>query len=529
MPSINATIADPSVEAALCTLEAGLSQVMKVGTGRLSNRDRLRVLQRVEVVIRALPGLGSGLIAQIDTEWSNDDFATRNVSDTLTEGLRISPAEARARCRSARELAHRNMFDGEVLEPELPATAAAQCDGVIGPAHVQVIQEFFRHLPACVDTPTRTRAEVELAGHARVLRPDQLRKVAQRVEAFINPDGVFDDTDRARRRSFTMGRQGPDLMSKCTLIADPELRAYLDACFAKLAEPGACNPDENVPARMGGSSEREAAEPGSAELDDRSGGQRQHDALKAIMRAMLASGELGQHRGLPVTVIATTTVQELEEAVEQTDSGRMVVSGSPVVTGGGNLLPMHDLIRMAAHAHHYLAIFDDADGRPLYLGRSKRIASRDQRIMLHARDIGCTHPGCGKPGYLCETHHVDEWANGGGTNADQLTFACEPHHRMVGHNDNQWGTLAAPAGHPTPGRTQWIPPTISDPNRTPRTNHFHHPNEYLAAPSSFTRTTTTHYGYRGKRYARQHHSPDISPTRARNAPEIPDKPLQSSD
>ena len=30
--------------------------------------------------------------------------------------------------------------------------------------------------------------------------------------------------------------------------------------------------------------------------------------------------------------------------------------------------------------------------------------------MLHAKDRGCTHPGCTVPGYLSEVHHVDDWA-----------------------------------------------------------------------------------------------------------------------
>jgi hypothetical protein len=375
-------------------------------------------------------------------------------------------------------LAHRISFDGEVLEPELPATAAAQCEGVIGAAHVQVVREFFHHLPSCVDTATRAQAETELAAHARVLRPDQLRKVAQRVEAIINPDGTFNEADRARRRTFIMGRQGPDLMSKCTLIADPELRAYLEATFAKLAKPGMCNPDDTIRQVDG------EPDPEAAQRDPRSGGQRQHDALKTVARAMLASGDLGQHRGIPVSVVATTTLQDLEDAVGSADpasgSDRLFVSGPPVVTGGGSLLPMHDLIRMAAHAYHYLAIFDDTDGRPLYLGRTKRIATADQRIILHARDIGCTHPGCTIPGYLCQTHHRDEWAHGGMTDADQLTFACEPHHRLIGSGDMQWATVPAPADHPTPGRTQWIPPKTVDPTQSPRINHFHHPSEYLA-------------------------------------------------
>jgi hypothetical protein len=110
-----------------------------------------------------------------------------------------------------------------------------------------------------------------------------------------------------------MGRQGPDLMSKCTLIADPELRAYLEASFAKLAKPGMCNPDGAI-LQVDGEPDPEAAQ-----CDSRNAGQRQHDALKTVARAMFASGDLGQHRGLPVSVVATTSLQDLEDAVGQAD------------------------------------------------------------------------------------------------------------------------------------------------------------------------------------------------------------------
>jgi hypothetical protein len=53
-------------------------------------------------------------------------------------------------------------------------------------------------------------------------------------------------------------------------------------------------------------------------------------------------------------------------------------------TAGGTLLPIPDVIRMATHAYHYLAPFDGVDGRALWLGRTKLLASADQRIMLHA-------------------------------------------------------------------------------------------------------------------------------------------------
>ncbi|MCV7228354.1 hypothetical protein H7J73_20280, partial [Mycolicibacterium komossense] len=68
----------------------------------------------------------------------------------------------------------------------------------------------------------------------------------------------------------------------------------------------------------------------------------------------------------------------------------------------------------------------------LDLGRSKRIASADQRIVLHAKDRGCTFPGCTVPGFLTEVHHAEcDWADDGHTNINDLTLACGPHNRLV--------------------------------------------------------------------------------------------------
>jgi hypothetical protein len=92
------------------------------------------------------------------------------------------------------------------------------------------------------------------------------------------------------------------------------------------------------------------------------------------------SGKLGQHNGLPVSIVVSTTLQDLEAAAGKG------------MTGGGSRVPMSDLIRMASHAHHYLALFDN--GKALALYHAKRLASPAQRIMLYAKDRGCTKPGC---------------------------------------------------------------------------------------------------------------------------------------
>ena len=161
-------------------------------------------------------------------------------------------------------------------------------------------------------------------------------------------------------------------------------------------------------------------------------------------RALLASDTLGSHNGLPVTLVITTTLQELQ-------SGQ-----GHAVTGGGSLLPMSEVIRQAGAAQHYLAVFDKHTDRPLYLGRAKRCASPAQRLMLYAKDRGCSFPGCTAPAYHSQVHHaVTDWADGGHTDITEETLACGPHNRRV--KPGAWKTRKR-----KDGRTEWLPPAQLD-------------------------------------------------------------------
>jgi hypothetical protein len=192
--------------------------------------------------------------------------------------------------------------------------------------------------------------------------------------------------------------------------------------------------------------------------DTRSNAQRHHDALNAAARALLASGDLGQHNGLPASIIVTTTLTELESG-----AGR-------ALTGGDTLLPMSDVIRLASHAHHYLAIFDH--GKALALYHTKRLASPAQRIVLYAKDRGCTFPNCEIPGYHCEVHHSDPYRHCATTDVNDLTFTCTPQHHLT---EQGWTTRK---NHH--GQTEWIPPPHLD-HGQPRTNTYHHPEKLLRA------------------------------------------------
>jgi hypothetical protein len=291
--------------------------------------------------------------------------------------LRITKAEAGRRIAEAADLGERRALTGEPLAPQLAATAAAQHEGLVGDGHVKVIRSFFAHLPAEVDLGTREAADADLARKASQYRPDELATYAQRIMDWLNPDGEFRDAERARKRGITLGKQEFDGMSRLSGMVTPELRAAIEATLAKLAAPGVYNPDDNTPVVD------HAPDEDAVRRDTRSQAQRNHDGLLAGLRGLLASGQLGQHNGLPVSIVVTTTLKDLEAAAGKG------------LTGGGTVVPMSDVIRWAGHAHHYLAIFDN--GKALALYHSNRLASPAQRIMLYAKDCGCTKSGCDAP------------------------------------------------------------------------------------------------------------------------------------
>jgi hypothetical protein len=430
-------------------LQGDLDCALGLSCEVLTSPELLNILARCEKIRRQLAAVEHPLINQLG-EQADDTELGAKLPAALANRLRITRAEASRRIGEAADLGPRRAITGQPLDPVLPATATAVRAGELGSAHVAVIRGFVHRLPDFVDVETRQKAEAQLARLGGQHRPDELSKLADRLTDCLNPDGSFTDTDRARRRGFIVGKQGFDGMSPISGYLTPEARASLDAVLAKLAAPGMCNPTDPAACVDGPPS------PEATEGDTRSVAQRNHDALGAALRALLASGKLGQHNGLPASIIVTTSLQDLE------------AGAGKALTGGGTLLPMSDVIRMASHAHHYLAIFDK--GRALALYHTKRLASPAQRLMLYAKDRGCTAPCCDVPGYFAEVHHVTPWSKCGETDIDNLALACGGHHPLA---EDGWTTRKR-----HDGITEWIPPPHLDYGQ-PRTNTYWHPEKLL--------------------------------------------------
>src|ERR1700722_9343169 len=435
------------INAALDAIDAAHDVLRETAADLVGNKFRVDFAEQLETQEPANRGLMYRIFAEI-ADPPDEAGSMAQMRSVLWKRLRITPNEITRRFRLAVRIRPRRSLTGPPLPPEFPTLADAVQTGAIGDDHIRSVCRAIDLLPGCVSPIDRAGAERTLVEHATKVDAGIVVKLGQRIADYLNPDGLFSDEDRARRRGLHLGQQGPDGMSRLSGLLDPEARAYFEAIEAAV-RPGRHQPDEGPQAR-----------------DDRSPAQRCHDALKLGLETAIASGGLGIHRGHPVTVVVTTTLAELNRAAEAAVDASVPMP-APARTGGGSWLPMRDLIRMAASAVHYLAVFDDHTERPLYLGRQKRVASADQRLICYARDRGCTRPNCLESGYHCEVHHSPDWLHGGCTDADTLHFACCPNHGMASRGELRTQVMKN-------GRLGW-----TDGTGPPQINHAHHPDELL--------------------------------------------------
>jgi hypothetical protein len=462
-----------SLADAVAAYTAGVDALCNADLDTSTHHELLTALADIETGSRRTPTLGYAILARLQHEATPTDLGATSWWKLLTLRTRISKGEAHKRLQRARRLAPRRTLQGEHLPPDWEHTATALAHGLIGEEHLEVIRRFFTALPATVDPITRSQAEATLARAATELDPRALTTAAIHLLALLHPDGDAPADTAARKAGLHLGGQQPDGLSYLSGWITPTLRALLEPVLAKFTERGRHPEPTDPPVDLDPARSRQddpftphpgdTAPPAPEPVLDprwRTRAQYTHDALTAALTLLLRSHTLGTLNGLPTTVVVTTTLQDLEAATGY------------ALTAGGTRLPMRDLIAMAADAHHYLAVFDGHTNAALHLGRAQRCATGTQKLVLFARDRGCTAPGCDVPFYTTHAHHgTADWKHHGRTDIDALTLACGPDNLMIDTTD--WTTRRRPDGH-----FEWIPPPHLDTGQ-PRTNNLHHPERHL--------------------------------------------------
>ncbi|WP_223372837.1 DUF222 domain-containing protein [Gordonia bronchialis] len=373
---------DGDLPALYALLGQVVDQIAAAESSGLSDAQVVEVAEAHELIARRLWGLGHRRVMDISDRGAFTKTGHKSIRQFMDDRLRITDLRGRVAAMDA--ICAKYSMQGERLTPKHPYLADAVAEGALGPSHVTAVLEALDKIPAAVIPEKKHAAEMLLVDAARSCTPTQLGKVGQKILGYLDPDGsLTEDRDRARRRGIRLSPQDSQLMSKIVGHLDPVTRAMFDMVLAAWAAKGMNNPADEVPlvGPVDGVDEQQVAE--AAGRDDRSPEQRNHDALKAILRAALDGGVLGQsHRGLPPHLVVKITESELREqaGVGETTTGAM--------------LPISDVIALAAEAQQHLAVFADHTEAPLYLGHGERLASRDQRYMIFAHQPGCTCPGC---------------------------------------------------------------------------------------------------------------------------------------
>jgi hypothetical protein len=380
------------------------------------------------------------VLAELNARNVPGRLGLRGLADLITAQVRCTRSDARRRAQAVERFGARRALTGEPLEPVYPAVASAFADGAIGAAHAAAIADTVEAIPVADRVEHAAAVESTLLEHARVVDPRTVRLLGQRILAHLDPDGPSPAEERQQQahRRVSLTRL-PDSVGLLDGQLTPTCQAIWEAVLTPLA---ARRPDD-------------ALGP-----DDRTPGQRLHDAFEEAGRRLLRTGDLPDHAGLPAQLIITLTLTDLERR-----------AGRATTHHGGNL-SINDALCLAADAKLLPTILSDA-GDVLAFGRGKRLASAGQRKALFARDRGCTFPGCDRTAANSEIHHTTDWAHGGRTDLKDLAIACGYHNNEAPKQG--WRTVMLN------GIPHWQPPPWH-PTQEPQRNYLHHP-ELLNPPT----------------------------------------------
>lgn len=332
--------------------------------------------------------------------------------------------EARRRLLAAEQVCPRIGLDGATLPARLPATAAAFGSGQASLRHVEVIAKALESASAQrLTAPVWAAVEVELAAKASLYTPPELAAWGAALVEKLDADGAEpDDSELAGVNELHWTRRGSGGGALKARIDDAAMFEAIVTAIDAHAKP-------------------------RTKDDDRGLGQRQAEAVADICGYVLHHGELPECGGHRPQVNVLIRLEDLEARAR---AAMLDFAGSPSAT----------MMRMLACDAAIIPVVLGGAGQPLDVGRLTRTIPDGLRRAVAARDLGCAHPGCGRPRSWCEVHHIVAWEDGGETALHNCVMLCKVHHRQI--HRTEWMVRIRD------GLPEFIPPIWIDRHRTPR-------------------------------------------------------------
>jgi hypothetical protein len=417
----------------LAQADVALAAVSSLAAADLSVLDEgqlLGLIRTMEKVRRTAESFDNVAVPELEARGIPARYVLRGTSQFVAGLLTLAPGESSLRVRHAHELGARVQLSGERLEPLLPVLATARAAGAVSAKQADVIIRCVGKLRSgSLAVDELSKAEAFLVGQAELFDAATLAGIAKQLLDTLLPDGTLADEQWQQRHRFLSCVPNGEGMHRLIADLDSETAALALTVLHSLAAP--------KPAADG-------------DRDERTAGQRMHDAFRSVLKLALRSAELPRTAGVPATVLITMTAEQFE-------------SGTGLATTSfGQKLSIDQALRVAGQAA-IAWVVHDSKGGVLNYGTTQRCATEKQTLALIARDQGCAFPGCTDPPEWTEKHHVIPWSAGGRTDLDNLCLLCDFHHARI--DSHSWQVTMLD------GVPWFIPPAWLDPDQAPRRNH----------------------------------------------------------
>jgi hypothetical protein len=354
----------------------------------LAREERQVDNRRLRVVIDGLEG-----------EFSSNARDSQKSGEHLISGSSSAASWIGRTCNMSVNSAADRLRVGEQLG-SLPKVAAALSAGEIGYQSASLLC----HLRDWLGDKRELFDEEEMLGYARDYSVFHLRKICRTAMHVVDPDRFFNEAEADyTRRRLHISQMG-DGMYAVDGILDPECGAAAKTAFDSLSRPR--GPE-----------------------DDRSGGQRTHDAFAEVLHHAMDQGTLPRRNGVRPHLNVTTTLEALK--------GELGVPPADLEFG----LPISSrtVERIACDSTISRVLL--ADSMVIDVGRATRVVSAPTRRALRVRDKGCRFPGCDRPVSWTSPHHIQFWGRGGPSNLPNEVLLCRFHHRLA--HEGGWQVIKA--------------------------------------------------------------------------------------
>ncbi len=357
-----------------------------------------------------LSRLAGEVKARSSLEVGHDGLAQRSGARTadalVSQVTGTSGAEARAL-----------VTVGELMDAPSPWLAEV-ADGVgagdVSVAAAAAIQQGLGAPSSDVAADDLADAAHILVVEAAILPPEKVARRARELRDQLDADGVADREALLRDKRFLRLTPLPDGMTRVSGLLDPESAALVTDAIDLVTAPRRGGPRFVDPTQK--------ARADDVVNDSRTTDQLALDALVEMVRIAGAADEGRVFATRKPSVRVHVTVADLDRR-----------RGAAHIEGHGASISVATVERRAC-ADGYLPILFDDCGQALNLGRTQRLFSEKQRIVLAAIWGGCAIPGCDRPPSWTEAHHADEWdRHHGASDVSNGVLLCRHHHMWV-HN-----------------------------------------------------------------------------------------------